>query len=447
MLTPNQVLELSEPVEQMYMDCSSQLIINIAFHFQTGRGLSTQDWQMRKLAELGQLNRESIAIISQSTGQRETEIRRAFESAVGMTLDDMEKRLQRAAAAGKIQAAAGDIFASERVRSVVQNYTAQAADDLNLVNTVMLNSTAARYRAAILQVVSWEEKQRIEALTSAANAAELATQLGGAQRILNQAAGSVAIPTATRTEALRLAVRQLAARGITGFVDRGGHQWSPEAYVNMDVRTTVHNVALQSQRARSADYGVDTFQVSTKAAARPLCAPYQGWICSWNNQAGVVEDLNGNKYTVHPINSTSYGEPAGLFGINCGHSAETFIPGFSVPRYEPLNAEELKKNEQAYKISQGQRELERQVRQYKTEAAAYNAAGDKEAFDKAALKVKQKTAEYKAFCAENNRTPRLDRTQVFGYNRSVSGKVTASARAQANRAIVSNLQIKKHLQL
>jgi hypothetical protein len=196
----------------------------------------------------------------------------------------------------------------------------------------------------------------------------------------------------------------------------------------MDIRTTVGNVARQAQKTRAAEYGVDTFQVSSHAAARPLCAPYQGWICSWSGGGYTVEDLHGNKHFVHDIHETSYGEPAGLFGINCGHNPLTFVPGYSVPRAQELTPEQEKQNALEYKQSQQQRYLEREVRKKKTEALAYEAAGDKEAFAQAARGVKQAQADYKTFCDATNRTPRPDRLQVYGYNRSVSGKATAATK-------------------
>jgi len=406
MLTPNQVLKLSEPVEKMYIDCVSQLIINIASHFKNGRGLETQEWQIKKLSELGQLTRESAEIIAKNTGEKKEVIIKTLEEAVGVTLEDMEKNLKAAAKAGKIEAPGGDVFASDRVREVLTNYTAQAESDLNLVNTTMLQSTAEAYRTAITNVVQYEN----------------------AQAALNAAAGRVNLSTATHNQAVREAIKKMAEDGLTGFIDRAGRKWSPEAYVNMDVRTTVHNTAVQSQKARSADYGVYTFQVTVKRAARPLCAPYQGKFYSWDNSAGVIEDLYGRKYRYSGINTTSFGEPAGLFGINCGHDPVTFVPGYNVPRYEPLSEKQLKENEAEYKLSQKQRHFERQTRKAKTEALAYDAAGDKEAFDKAAMRVKEKTAAYKAFCKENNLTPRLDRLQVVGYNRSAAAKVTQAAR-------------------
>ena len=271
-------------------------------------------------------------------------------------------------------------------------------------------------------------------MTGAKNAAELAAQMEKVQRTLNAATGSTLLGNEARTKALRGAIATLANQGITGFIDAGGHHWTPEAYINMDIRTTVGNVARQAQKTRAAEYGVDTFQVSRHAAARPLCAPYQGWICSWSGGGYTVEDLYGNQYQVHNINETSYGQPAGLFGINCGHNPLTFVPGYSVPRAQELTPEEEQENALQYAQSQQQRYLEREVRHAKTEALAYDAAGDKEGFVLASQKVKQTQADYAAFCKQTGRTPRTDRLQVYGYNRSVSSKATAATRGYKPQA-------------
>ena len=112
-----------------------------------------------------------------------------------------------------------------------------------------------------------------------------------------------------------------------------------------------------------------------------------------------------------PITDTSYGEPAGIFGINCGHSPYTFVDGFSLPRYHELTPEELERNEEAYLLTQKQRAFERDVRSAKLESAALKAAG----LDGAEM---AQTAEalaknYEAWCRENNLTPRAQRLQVF----------------------------------
>ena len=428
-LTQADILRISEPVEEMYMNCTSQLIINISEHFKTGKGLATQAWQAQKLSEMGQLTDEAIEIIAANTGQKADVIRRSLTEAVTLHLGDEEKMLQAAAKKGLAGPNIGTLETSRQVQAVVKAYADQATDQLNLVNTVMLQSTQNRYMLAVQQVVAEEERFKIEALTSAKNATELAQQMGKVQKTLNVSTGSVVLGNESRTKALRGAIKTLADEGITGFIDAGGHHWTPEAYVNMDIRTTVGNTARQAQRARSEEYGIDTFQVSSHAAARPLCAPYQGWICSWSGGGYTVEDGRGRKYLVHDINETSYGEPAGLFGINCGHNPITFVPGYSMPRYQELTPEQEKQNKIQYAESQQQRYLEREVRQSKTEALAYQAAGDKEGFEKAAQAVKQKTADYANFCDATGRTPRPDRMQVSGYNRSMAAKANAAARS------------------
>jgi hypothetical protein len=82
----------------------------------------------------------------------------------------------------------------------------------------------------------------------------------------------------------------------------------------MDIRTTVHNVAIQSVKNRMDDYGVSVFQVSAHAGARPLCYPYQGKFYSWDNTTGEII-TGGNKVVRYEaLNRTTYGQPAGLFG-------------------------------------------------------------------------------------------------------------------------------------
>lgn len=118
--------------------------------------------------------------------------------------------------------------------------------------------------------------------------------------------------------------------------------------------------------------------------------------------------------------------------INCGHDPVTFVNGYSYPRYE--ETQDAEANAAEYRESQKQRYYEREVRQAKLEAIAQDAAGNKDAFNKAAAKVRQANANYKEFCKETGRTPRPDRLQVYtseqgnGFNRSMSGKVTGATR-------------------
>lgn len=405
-LTPNEILKLSEPVEQVYSNIVDALLINMGKHFNSGHSLSTEQWEIRKLAELGQLNKESIEIIASLTGQNKELITAALENAVYMATKDIEPELKKAVQKGAIQNAAADnVIASQSIVRALNAYEQQAMDKLNLVNTTMLESTLAQYRKVITNTVNIER------------------QMKAAQEVLNIATGKVITGAESRQQALRQALSQIHKEGITGFYDRAGRKWSPEAYVNMDIRTTVHNTAIEAVKTRQEDYGVDIFRVSRHSGARPLCYPYQGRYFSWNNKSGTFTDGEGKRHRYSPISSTSYGKPAGLFGINCGHHPITVIPGVSIPRDRPEQDKE--ENDKVYAESQEQRRLEREIRYSKQKAAMMEAAGDKEGFEKEALKIKNAQKKYNVFCKETGRTKRLDRTQVYEYNRSVSGKVTA----------------------
>lgn len=428
-MTPQEILELSEPVEAIYTDVTTQLIWNICKRL--GQGKELKNWQARKLGELDALTKDAVKIISNTTGKAQRTIKATLAKAMGIELKDVEAILKGAVQAGKIPDIGFTVEQSQGLKQLLQSLSDQAVDQTNLVNTVMLNSTRQRYIWAVNNTVQ-EEQKLIEKLYSARDYDELEQQTAKVQRALNRAAGTVEAGAETRVQALSRTVKELAQEGITGYIDKGGHHWSPEAYINMDIRTTVHNAAIQAQRTRAVEYGVETFQISSHAGARPLCAPYQGKFYSWDGSSGVLHDLYGKEYYYESIGNTSYGEPAGIFGINCGHNPQTFVDGYNIPRYEETKDAEA--NAAEYRESQKQRYYEREVRQAKLEAIAQDAAGNKDAFNQAAAKVRQANANYKEFCKETGRTPRPDRLQVYtseqgnGFNRSVSGKVTGATR-------------------
>lgn len=389
--------KLAEPLAKVYMEITEQVLENIARHFNTGKKLAIQEWQIKKLAELGQVREETIRIIARLTKQNEELITEALKAAIDAALKDVEPALREAALRGMLQDG-GEVIASPSIQRVLSTYLAQAKEATNLVNTVMLESGMNAFRAVVSDTVQWEQQ-----LTTAA-------QAEAAQEILNAETGKVLTGVSTRQEALKRAVKRMADTGLTGFVDRGGHNWTPEAYINMDIRTTCGNTATQAVFARNEDYGNDLVWVPVKAGARKLCYPWQGKLISTSNRTGTVEDLDGKKIEIIPLSRTSYGEPAGLWGINCGHTPPNpFIPGLSKIRGD---VPPEKKNDEEYAQSQRQRYIERQIRYAKREAATLKAAGLDTA--DADAKVKRYQADMRAFIEETGRTRRRDREQIGG---------------------------------
>lgn len=391
-LTPKDILDISEPVEAIYQRTVDELLINIAHHFKITGWERTRYWEIKKLSEMGALTKESAAIIAKNTGMLPEEVEKAFLMVSEKACMDIDPQLRKAAAEGILQDPGTTSMTSPAMREMVQGYTEQAIDKMNMVNTTMLESTRQVY---------------LQTITTAVNEAQFLE----AQRILETQALEVTIGQETRVRAIRKAMEQLTRTGLTGFYDRAGRAWSPEAYASMVVRTTSHNAAVRAIRTRQQEYGGgDVFQVSTHAGARPLCYPYQGKFFSWSSGPGEFIDGNGELQHYDNINDSSYGEPAGLFGINCGHHPIPVIPGFTYPQDGPAQDEE--ENRKAYEESQTQRAYEREIRYAKRDLEVAKATGDEEAVKEARKKVSQEQARMRAFIEDTGRVRRYDREQI-----------------------------------
>ena len=386
-LTPTKIIELSEPVEDAYAKTVDALLINIGKHLTGGTAVWTAYWETQKLEELGQLSAENAEIIRRYLKNIPEEIRDALDVTRQFALLDLEKQLERAAREGYLTPAITDSSVA-----TIEQLAEQAAERMNLVNTTMLQSSLDAYNKGIGMISGTIRDELTQ------------TQ---AQELLNAGAMSVTTGSETWRNAVRKTIRALARQNLTGFIDRAGRHWSPEAYVNMDIRTTVHNTAIQAQRSRSADFGANVFQVSSHAGARPLCYPWQGKYLSWDNTSGTIELGDGSKVRYRPVSDSSYGQAAGLFGVNCGHFALTVIPGVSIPHGSD-NIEPKAANDKEYQLKQQQRAYERAVREAKRTVAMAGSLAD----DKMRDAVKYAQAQIRAFCKENNLTRRYDRESI-----------------------------------
>ena len=384
MITPQKIQEIAEPIEGIYTSCVNELMVNIGKHITSPTWTHTASWEVQKLSEMGQLTQENAAIINKWIKKVTPEMRKTMEATRVAALDRLEKQMEKAAEEGYLTPPMADSTVQ-----VLQDYSDQAADKLNMVNTTMLQSSLSQYARAITLT---EDDIRRRDVT---------------QDALNVAAGSVVVGTETRTQAVRKAIRKVADEGLTGFYDKAGHAWTPEAYVNMVVRTTVHNTAIQATKSRMEDYGTDVFQISSHHGARPLCYPYQGWFCSWSNTSGDIELGDGSYAHYRPLSDTSYGQPAGIFGINCGHYPIPIIAGLTIP-HGADNIQPKEENDKAYAESQQQRALERDIRAAKRVVEM----GDNSPEAKA--KVKEAQARMRQFINETGRTRRYDRESLYG---------------------------------
>jgi hypothetical protein len=392
-MNPRWIEEMGWRMGEVYAAVTDRILINLASHFPyIAEGMEpggAWDYQIRKLAELGQVTRETEAIILESMSGADQALFDLLEDTIRESLKTVEPELRKAAEKGLLLGQG--FLPPETAPSMTQTFKAfyeQSADKLNLVNTVMLESTQDAYRQTV---------------------ADIAFRMERTQGILNTATGEVASGVSSLNQAVRDAVQKMVENGITGYIDHGNHHWSPEAYVTMDIRTTLANTAREAVTEEMQRYGCDTFSVSWHDGARPLCYPWQGKVISESNWTGEVEDLDGNKVHVYALNETSYGEAAGLFGINCGHYKIPFIPGFSKAR-QPEQTEE--QNAKEYEQSQEQRALERKYRYAKRDLMTAKARGDEEEIARQKIRVKNARTELNDFCEETGRARRSARERT-----------------------------------
>lgn len=387
MQTPSEIIELSEPIESLYAQMVDDLLVNIGKHLTGGTAVWTAYWETEKLAEIGQLTAENAAIINGYIKALPDELKETLEMTRRGALHEMEQKLRQAVQDGFLPPPVTD-----KVTQILSDYGTQATDKYNMVNTTMLDSSVQLYRQGISDTA---EEMRLQ------------EQKKETQRILNQSSGNVAVGVDTMRAAVRKSILRISSDGLTGFYDRAGRAWTPEAYVNMVTRTTVHNVAIQSYRARSEDYGANVFQVSSHAGARPLCYPWQGKFLSWDNTSGTVELGDGRAVAYEPISNSSYGDPAGLFGINCGHYPIIIIPGVTIPHgadfIQPKEA-----NDELYAQMQQQRALEREVRYAKRDLEMLG----NHATEDDRKRVRDAQADLRAFTKESGLARRRQNEQI-----------------------------------
>ncbi len=350
--------ELEEQIERIYIDMENELLLNIAKKLAAGKPMEidkwdevnqqplvgsgeVNEWQLQRLKELDGLNEENAKIIAKYSGKTVEEVEKVFDRAreIGMTRDET--------------------IISEGVKLGILNEIDPIAEDLAVKGIL---------GHAIESVLTTFNSQNNSLLVSAGEEY---------RNIVNRVSTQVLAGTKTTNKAMQEAVTQLAEKGLTGFTAKNGAQWSPEAYTKMVIRSNTQNTINSIQDERIKMSGGDYIEVSSHLGARPLCSQDQGQVFSLSGNTSSIQDLHGKGIKVRAWSSSTYGKPAGIFGINCGHSRYMFVPGLSVKREMDFTKEE---NDEAYIEKQRQRQYERAIRNKKREIAMLKETGAEDSY-------------------------------------------------------------------
>lgn len=402
--------QLAETVDSSYIDLESMLMQNIARHIRDyGQAIDSDKWLLQKIAEIGKLNKENMKLIAQMAGVSQTAAKRMLQEAMDDAISATEPGFRYLVQKGLADEAV-DAGKSKAVKQVMKSLKKQAKDTLNICNTTMLYKARDAFTSLVQSIVR--------------DAGEMAEKQSFLDT-LGKHATAATVGAGSRQQAVRKCIREFNEKGIPAFVDKAGREWTPEAYVNMAMRNTARQTAEEVQTARCKDFGVNLISIDSHSGARPKCAKDQGKIFDLNNGSGYTEDLKGKRIRYYSWNKSSYGDPDGILGINCGHHKWPFIPGVNIQRYFPTD--DLDANNKLYKETQVQRALERDVRKQKRKCMLFDEIGDEDAFKEASVDLKKKEAALKSYVdSKDHLHRRKDREQVVGFDKRVSAKAVAA---------------------
>lgn len=375
------LLRLIEPVEASYNAALDRVVVTLAKRigeWYRSDGANTA----AAFANFARIAAETDKLIDDATKDVPSKIETAINGAADNALAEVNDEIKRARAEGKLPE---QDEKSGVVDEAVGAIILQANEKANGVNATMKSAAQTAYAAAVQEVDYWQ----MQPVASGGKKDEEEEKQG----------------------ALIKAISSLANGDIIGFIDRAGRGWMPTAYMSMVLFSLARQTTVDVIRARAEEVNANVFQVSAHPGARPLCYPYQGMLLSWDSTSGVFTDGAGVQHSYKSLLwSTSYGQPAGLFGNNCGHYPIPMLPGVSVPRQFEIQSKE--ENDEDYKISQQQRAYERSVRRCKRKEAALRAAGKEAAAKKAARYVKRSEDRLRQFVLDTGRERRPEREEL-----------------------------------
>lgn len=286
---------LSRRIVGLYAAAERELLANVNKRLQSGRGGGA--WREEKLAQVEALRADAQRVVARLSDPTASEARKAVAQAQATGSKAAARELAAIAGldhAGKIAAPP----VGRGPRSIIG----------------IADALTNRLRSTHLRIVRSTDDLF--------------------QQIVAEASSTTLVGGSTYQTAARVSFTRLTAKGLTGFTDSRGRNWSLRAYTKMATRTTIAQAATQSHLDGLADAGLDLVIVDDAHDECPLCAPWEGKILTQAGGAGTVLATNpatGRPVQVDVEGSVDEAIGAGLMHPNCRHVLSAYIPGITTP--------------------------------------------------------------------------------------------------------------------
>ncbi|MBC6163303.1 capsid protein [Listeria booriae] len=315
-ITPHQLDLYTSQVVDMYRALEIDIFKQIARRLKVSGNVTLLEWQIETLAQLNMINNNTIKELSIVSSRSSEEIKRIVSDAGYSAIKDVDSHLKK-------------VFDPKPLPSdldvILSAYVGQVFLELdNLVNQTLITTNYGTGLVAQMY-----------------------------QRIINETTAKVISGVKTLDKALEETILRWANKGIdSGFVDKGGHTWSLERYVDTVIRSTVNNTYNELSTSRMGEYDVYTVLMTSIYDAAPRCAGCQGLVLD-------MRPFGKNESGYPSIYEFGYGKPGGTLGINCRHRIIPFVPGVNTNNQPIYDTEDM---DERYKYRQMQRTLERRIR-------------------------------------------------------------------------------------
>lgn len=334
MLDPEYIRSLPDALVELYAQAEADILSDMARRIsQYNYWIPAAEHQAKKLEDMGMVREEIVLRLSQVTGQSQKQIKQLMKDSGNTVLKSEDEVYKRAGMSPP------PLRASVEVQAVMNA-------SLKKTNGIFKNLTKTTANTSTKQFENALDRAYLQ-ITSGAFDSETA---------------------------IRFAVKDLARRGVGAITYPTGHVDTIEVAVRRAVITGVNSTGGKIVEARREQMGANLVEVTAHGGARPEHAVWQGGIY-WT----VEPDPD---YPQNFYDACGYGNGAGIYGWNCSHSHHVYFKG--MPRaytQEMLDRMEAKRYEyNGKKLTEAeaqsrQRYHERQIRRWKREQQAMQAAG------------------------------------------------------------------------
>ncbi|EAC2379280.1 capsid protein [Listeria monocytogenes] len=318
-VTPHQLDLYTADVLDLYRALESDIFEQICRRLKAPSNVNILDWQLEKMAQLKMINSYTLKKVSALTGKSEDEIKRIFNDVDSDAITSVDSELK-------------EVFDPKPVPTdldrIISAYASQTFLDLNnYVNQTLITTNYGTGSVSIMY-----------------------------QQIINETTAKVLTGIKTFDQALEETIVRFADKGIaSAFIDKGGHKWSMERYVDTVIRSTLNRSYNELRTGRMAEYDVYTVVMSSLMDSAKRCSRCQGQILDMRRPGEAVSGYPS-------IYLFGYGLEGGTLGVHCRHSVTPFIPGVNVNNQPKYEKEEIRKR---YEMREKQREIERRIRKTK----------------------------------------------------------------------------------